>query len=154
MPPSSPGNYDYPLTFAPSWAASTTTAVPTPRLAPSTACTWNTAPTATGPAAWAANQRQSATQLFYLVNAFHDHLRDDPSISFGDDEGAFGGNDAILAQAMDGADGPNHLPDGDHVSNSNFLTLPDGCPGLMQMYLSEGPARRATTARRRGDGLP
>ncbi len=113
---------------------------------PSALCTWNPL----DDLSWDENKEQSATQLFYLVNTFHDHLRDDPNIrssmaSFrvnpgqpiGDPNvGAAGGaSDPVLAQALDGADTASGLPDEDHINNSNFLTLPDGNPGLMQMYL-------------------
>ena len=100
---------------------------------PTRACTWDASLQST--AAWSANRNQSATQLFYFVNAFHDYLQNDPAILFGNGEGAFSGNDPVLAQAMDGADGPNHQPDAAHANNASFLTLPDGNPGLMQSHL-------------------
>jgi extracellular elastinolytic metalloproteinase len=112
---------------------------------PSSICTWDP----TVPDSWAVNREQSATQLFYLVNVFHDHLREDPSIAF--DEGGFrttdkplgdpngeppaDASDPVLAQTLDGADTASGLPDDDHVNNANFLTLPDGYPGFLQMYL-------------------
>jgi extracellular elastinolytic metalloproteinase len=119
---------------------------------PSSACTWDPRPP--GANSWAANQKQSTTQLFYLVNTFHDHLRDNPDIAFVD--GGFRRNpgkslgdpntsappdasDPVLAQTLDGADVASGLPDNDHVNNANFLTLPDGYPGLMQMYLWKRP---------------
>jgi extracellular elastinolytic metalloproteinase len=127
----------YTLSPVPSWgAAADADGCPSATATfPTTACTWDPRT----PGSWATNKNQSATQLFYLVNAFHDHLRDDPGISFGDDEGAFTGGDPVLAQAMDGADGPNHLPDASHANNSNYLTLPDGAPGLLQTYLWQLP---------------
>ena len=42
-------------------------------------------------------------------------------------------------------------PDGDHDNNANFLTLPDGLPGLMQMYLTQPPAFGALRRRERRD---
>src|SRR5215207_5032854 len=58
-------------------------------------------------------------------------------IGFDAASGAFQGDDPIIAQAMDGANGPGDegLPDEDHLSNANMLTLPDGAHGYMQMYL-------------------
>ena len=97
--------------------------------APSTACTWN--PNNAG--SWGINRRQSVTNLFYLVNDFADHLRTDADISF--NENHFRDGDRVLAQAMDGAATGPGVPDAEHRNNANFLTLPDGQPGLMQMYL-------------------
>jgi extracellular elastinolytic metalloproteinase len=142
------GGYEFPLSAVSSFPGDgcpeTLAAMPT------SACTWD--PQTAG--SWAVNKEQSATQLFYLVNTFHDHLRDDPDIAFVD--GGFRHNpgkllgdpnvgapsdasDPVLAQALDGADKLAGLPDPTHVNNSNFLTLPDGNPGLMQMYLWKPP---------------
>ena len=88
-----------------------------------------------------ANRRYSTAQLFWYVNRFRDHLASDP-IGFSG-AGAFEGADRVLAQALDGA-GTNptgDFPDANHLSNANMLVLPDGFPGLMQMYLF-GPADR------------
>ena len=73
----------------------------------------------------ARNRNQSATQLFYLVNRFRDHLAQAP-IGFD----GFRDADRVLAQAMDGA----ALRDEDHLDNANFLTLPEG-ESLLQVYL-------------------
>jgi extracellular elastinolytic metalloproteinase len=126
---------------------------------PSSICTWD-APNRPGSPqphpgvafSWEVNKEQSATQLFYLVNTFHDHLRDDPGIAFDGfrvNPGKPLGNpntgspadssDPVLAQALDGADTDSGLPDDEHVNNANFLTLPDGYPGMMQMYLWKLP---------------
>jgi extracellular elastinolytic metalloproteinase len=83
---------------------------------------------------WQQNAKQSATQLFWLVNRFHDHLASAP-IGFDAQSGAFEGDDPIVAQALDGAQGSSGLPDSAHINNANMLTLPDGAPGFMQMYL-------------------
>jgi extracellular elastinolytic metalloproteinase len=119
---------------------------------PSTICTWD--PRSAAASSWTANQNQSATQLFYLVNTFHDHLRNDPTIAFDDGEFRATGkplgdpntgasadaSDPVLAQALDGAAFAASEPtNGEHVNNANFLTLPDGYPGLMQMYLWKPP---------------
>ena len=47
----------------------------------------------------------------------------------------------MLAQALDGA----HGPDAAHLNNASFLTLPDGYPALLQMYLFSGHDLRAGT---------
>ncbi len=71
------------------------------------------------------------TQLFYATNYLHDF-----SYHYGFNEAAGnfqtnnygrGGKerDAVLSQAQDGSG----------ANNANFLTLPDGDPGAMQMYL-------------------
>jgi hypothetical protein len=86
------------------------------------------------PGSWADNANQSAAQLFWFVNNFHDHLAAAP-ISFDAASGNFQGTDPIVAQAMDGANGPGGGPDNEHTSNANMLTLPDGRNGYMQTYL-------------------
>lgn len=138
------GNYRFPLTTVPHHNDDECPGTGT--TFPSSVCTWNPLV----PDSWKVNAKQSATQLFYLVNTFHDYLRDDPAIAFV--AGGFRRNpgqplgdpnlgarpdasDPVLAQALDGADTASGLPDADHVNNANFLTLPDGYPGLMQMYL-------------------
>ena len=97
-------------------------------------CAWDPST----PFSWQANREHDAVQLFWLVNAFHDHLAA-PPIGFGAADGAFEGDDPIYAQSMDGADTEGGLPDFLHVDNANFTTLPDGTPGSMQMYLFGGP---------------
>jgi hypothetical protein len=79
---------------------------------------------------WSGNRNQSATQLFYFVNTFHDHLAADPIDFHGLENG-----DAVLAQALDGAATAGGLPDPDHLNNASFLTLPAGEPGLLEAYL-------------------
>jgi extracellular elastinolytic metalloproteinase len=88
------------------------------------------------PDSWRVDEAQSATQLFWYVNRFHDHLASEP-IGFDADSGNFEGDDPIIAQALDGANGPNGegVPDAAHLNNANMLTLPDGVSGYMQMYL-------------------
>jgi hypothetical protein len=87
---------------------------------------------------WQANREQDVTQLFWFVNTFHDHLKASP-IGFDAASGNFEGDDAILAQAMDGANTAAGLPNDAHVDNANMTTLADGFPGLMQMYLFSPP---------------
>lgn len=105
-------------------------------LVPAGAGTWDDEQ----PLSWRTNDTQSATQLFWYINRFHDHL-EAPPIGFDTDSGNFEGDDPIIAQAMDGAntsDSEPGLPDPDHVNNANMLTLPDGVPGYMQTYLFGG----------------
>jgi hypothetical protein len=122
VPPSGGGNWLYPLNL----------------VGGDPARTWSDA----SANSWQANQNQAATQLFWTVNAMHDHLAA-PPIGFDAASGAFEGGDPVIAQALDGAAGPGGrngahtpgLPDANHINNANFLTLPDGTPGFMQMYL-------------------
>lgn len=91
---------------------------------------------------WRTNYRQNATQAFYYVNNFHDHL-EGPPIGFDAAAGAFdSGDDPVIAQTNDGAQAPVDLgflgadmPDADHLSNANMWTPPDGISPEMQMYL-------------------
>jgi extracellular elastinolytic metalloproteinase len=98
-------------------------------------CSWNS----WLDGSWSTNQMQDATQVFYFVNNFHDHLAA-PPIGFNTLAGAFdAGDDILLAQNNDGADvgsplGPN-MPDLNHLSNANMWTPPDGFSPEMQMYL-------------------
>lgn len=102
-------------------------------------CSWNSYAPPPG-FGWATNANQNGTQLFYLVNNFHDHLEDDPGIGFDEDSGSFEGADKVVAHALDGAAvgggflGDN-MPDELHLNNANMLTLPDGQRPTMQMYL-------------------
>ncbi|RMG87670.1 MAG: T9SS C-terminal target domain-containing protein [Bacteroidetes bacterium] len=79
----------------------------------------------------AASQPAAITNLFYWNNLIHDIFYhygfDEVSGNFQTNnlgKGGLGG-DAVLAEAQDGS----------LVNNANFLTLPDGLPGKMQMFL-------------------
>src|SRR4051794_30822991 len=73
---------------------------------PAVGCSWNH----TLGSSWQTNEDFEATDLFYLVNVFHDHLLGAP-ISFNAASGNFEGADAVLAQAEDGANtGTGNLP--------------------------------------------
>ena len=113
-------------------------------------CSWNSFDPGTGfpdPPSWYDNRLQDARQVFYFVNTFHEWL-EQPPIGFDAASGNFEGSDKVVAHANDGANtgqagvfiGEN-MPDGNHVNNANMLTLPDGSPPRMQMYLftSFGP---------------
>lgn len=70
------------------------------------------------------------TQLFYATNYMHDFAYaygfDEAAGNFQTNNYGKGGKekDAVLSQAQDGSG----------INNANFLTLPDGDPGSMQMY--------------------
>lgn len=80
----------------------------------------------------------AVTNLFYWNNIIHDIFYhygfNETSGNFQTDNLGKGGlgNDAVMAEAQDGGG----------TNNANFLTLPDGAPGRMQMYLwsSNAPA--------------
>jgi extracellular elastinolytic metalloproteinase len=98
-------------------------------------CTWNQ----NSPGSWNANRRQNAVQAFYFANRFHDWLAASP-INFGPSSGSFdAGSDPLQLQTDDGA---STGPDNNHRDNANMLTLPDGTPPTMQMYLWRPPNYR------------
>ncbi len=110
-------------------------------------CTWNP----DKPDSWVVNRAQNATQVFYYVNKFHDHLMA-PPISFTEAAGNFQqvnktgkgqGGDAVSTQPDDGADTAGGLPDPNHVDNANMSTPPDGIAPTMQMYLFRQPGTTA-----------
>jgi extracellular elastinolytic metalloproteinase len=106
------------------------------------------------PFSWQTNRNQDATQVFYYVNNWHDHLAAAP-IGFTEAAGNFQainrtgqgeGGDAVSANTDDGANGDfdgdgtiDGLPDGNHIDNANMSTPPDGTPPTMQMYLQHQP---------------
>ncbi len=49
------------------------------------------------------NLNQAGTQLFWFINAYHDHLRDAPGIGFGPSSGSFEGVDRVIGQVDDGS---------------------------------------------------
>jgi hypothetical protein len=109
-------------------------------------CVWNPFVASS----WTTNARQNATQLFYYVNTFHDWLRGDP-FGFTPASGNFEGDDAVEAQALDGANGPGGLPDANHLDNANMSTPPDGQAPRMQMYLFTANIAGHITAMNSGD---
>ncbi|BFU43998.1 M36 family metallopeptidase [Krasilnikovia sp. MM14-A1004] len=99
-------------------------------------CSWNP----TVPYSWRKNRSQSSVELYYLLGLWHDHLAAAP-IGFTRAAGNFEAidDDAVQAEALDGADTDHGLPDADHISNANMSTPPDGTPPRMQMYLWGDP---------------
>ena len=112
-------------------------------------CTWNPSFTRdvdnlSGDFSYQVNQSQSGTQLFYLVNRFHDHLAGG-AIGFNEAAGNFqvtnasgqgAGGDPVLGEALDGANSYGFgFPDPNHTDNANMATPPDGSSPRMQMYL-------------------
>ena len=101
---------------------------------PNFPCTWDPET----PFSWQTNMNQSAVQLFYFINTWHDHLAA-PPIGFTPKAGNFQGNDPVLGENLDGASVDSGLPDGAHIDNANFATPPDGQSGRMQMFLFHQP---------------
>ena len=95
-------------------------------------CSWDPAV----PYSWQANRKQNAAQLFSYLGTWHDHLAAGP-IGFTRAAGNFEAvdGDAVIAEAMDGADTASGLPDSKHANNANMTTPPDGMAPRMQMYL-------------------
>lgn len=103
---------------------------------PPVGCSWNSTNTATR----ATNKNQVTTEVFYLINRFHDWLLA-PPVGFDEASRNFEqvnssaqglGNDRVRAEVNDGAD----LNDPNHENNANFATPPDGFAPRMQMYFT------------------
>jgi extracellular elastinolytic metalloproteinase len=112
-------------------------------------CSWNP----DSAYSWRVNRAQNATQVFFFVNNWHDHLQRAP-IGFTEAAGNFQvsnhgrggkGGDPVTTQTDDGAatgtraEGLRGLPDADHIDNANMTTPPDGHRPTMQMYLQHQP---------------
>ncbi len=106
-------------------------------------CSWNP----NKPFSWRTNRAQNATQVFYFVNNWHDHLLAKP-IGFNEAAGNFQevnggkggkGSDSVNTQTDDGANTAGGLPDGAHIDNANMGTPPDGRNPKMQMFLQHQP---------------
>ena len=118
------------------------------------ACTWDVL-TANS---WLTNIKQDATQVYYYLNQFHDHLLAAP-IGFNEAAGNFElvnstghgvGHDAVQGQVDDGANTANGFPDSHHQVNANMATAQDGIPPRMQMYLF--PAGQLNSGAPSGNG--
>ena len=120
--PSSPGVWNHAQTLFPANPGQT---------CPSAGCSWRNGSSGS----WPTNRQQAGTQLFFLVNRFHDYLRDAPGIGFGAASGNLEGADQLRAQVDVGANLAAGLPDCGHTNNAAMLVYPDGTPGLMLMFL-------------------
>jgi hypothetical protein len=106
-------------------------------------CSWNP----NRAYSWRTNRAQNATQVFYYVNNWHDHLAKAP-IGFTEAAGNFQlrnrsshgrDGDPVATQTDDGANTQGGLPDQFHIDNANMATPPDGHRPQMQMYLQHQP---------------
>src|SRR4029079_14185452 len=102
---------------------------------PTFVCTWDPETASS----WNTNRNQTAVQLFYFINTFHDHLAAAP-IGFTTAAGNFQGDDPVQGENLDGAaTDSGTLPDGAHIDNANFGTPPDGQSPRMQIFLWHQP---------------
>lgn len=93
-----------------------------------TFCTWDGSDLASE----RTNRSHAATQLFYLVNTFHDWL-EQPDIGFDAGDGNFEGLDPVRAEADDSV-----LASDPSLNNASMTTFPEGISPRMQMYLWGG----------------
>jgi extracellular elastinolytic metalloproteinase len=133
-PSDASGNFDYPIVTFNSVNPACSDAYP---------CTWDPSTAFS----WQTNRAEDATQVFYYVNFWHDHLAAAP-IGFTEAAGNFQvtnssgqgvGGDPVLSQNDDGANTDAGFPDGNHIDNANMSTPPDGQAPTMQMYLVHFP---------------
>jgi hypothetical protein len=135
--------WDYPFRRVPGWSYCTVTFP----------CSWTALYEQTPTLGWKQNRAQNAVQVFWFLNTFKEHLEAAP-IGFDAAWGNFSGDDFVIGQANDGADGSilvrysdgrlatiDHHPDLDHLDNANMFTPPDGESSVMQMYLFIGALR-------------
>jgi hypothetical protein len=126
--PAPTGEWTYPHTTQPAGAPG--------QHCPSAGCSWSNFDNTKS---WTENRNQAGTQLFYYVNAFHDHLRDTAAIGFNSASGNFEGADRVQAQVDDGSTTDSGtfdlFPDCDHINNAYVLPVPDGAPFFMQVFL-------------------
>jgi subtilisin-like proprotein convertase family protein len=114
--------------------------VPTALSCPAAGCTWD----ASTPATRTINRSQATTQLFYLVNRYHDHLAA-PPIGFTNATRGFdvAGGDPVLAETDnldEGVSPPN-------TDNSSMSTPPDGqSPKLQVLFFTDPPLNSADAA--------
>jgi extracellular elastinolytic metalloproteinase len=131
IPASSGVDWNYPVVL------DTTTAAQ--NCSPAHPCTWDL----TTPFSWQQNLNHFGTELYYLLNRYHDHLLTAP-IGFTEAAGNFQvtntsgqgrGGDPVEGHALLGADTNNGLPDKFHQNNAFMVTFPDGTSPIMGMFL-------------------
>ncbi len=134
------GDLDVPASAASDWQYPQTPFHVLGQACPKTGCSWSSA----DPATRTTNRNQAATQLFYLVNAFHDHLAQAPigfthaarNFEFGDADGGGPGlgGDPVMAEV------DNYLNPGRPTNDASMTTFPDGTPPRLQMFLFTDPS--------------
>lgn len=144
-----PGNDDFiPPSSGTDWnyTQQTVTSDNAAQICPPAGCTWAGWDCPDDANSWQTNMEQAATQAFYFVNTFHDHLRDAPGIDFSEASGNFEqtnssgqgrGNDVVHVQVVDGANTGDcsGMPDPQHQNNGFASTFPDGYSMRIQFFL-------------------
>ncbi|HEX5620422.1 MAG TPA: M36 family metallopeptidase, partial [Solirubrobacteraceae bacterium] len=99
---------------------------------PTAGCSWS--PHLAGSAS--SNTRQAAVQMFALLGQYSDHLASAP-IGFDGFKHDLTGvdNDPVIANVMDGINGPNGLPDVNHINNAGMYTPPDHNSPMLTAFL-------------------
>lgn len=147
IPASSGVDWNYPVVL------DTTTAAQF--CSPTFPCTWDS----TTPFSWQQNLNHFGTELYYLLNQFHDHLLAAP-IGFTEAAGNFQvtnssgqgqGGDPVEGHALLGADTDNGLPDEFHQNNAFMATFPDGTSPFMGMFLFQAVQGFQTASIHSGD---
>ncbi|HYP49010.1 MAG TPA: M36 family metallopeptidase, partial [Thermoleophilaceae bacterium] len=119
-------------------------------------CSWDNWDTQRRAYSWRFNRAQAATQAFYFVNRFHDHLERVPEISFNDAAGNFeessagADSDPVHVQVVDGADtdpSAPGFPDAAHTNNASMVTLPDGVSPILELNLFSNLPTRSGSVR-------
>ena len=134
IPPSAGTHWVYPITKF------SVAGQPCPLLGGVPGCTWDS----TNPATKTTNRNQVTTQVFYLTNRFHDHLKAAPigfthaarNFEFTDADGGGPGlgDDPVLAEANDFA----------RTNYASMSTPSDGTSPTLQMYFWHPPPGRAS----------
>jgi extracellular elastinolytic metalloproteinase len=122
---------------------------------PAYPCTWDK----NTPFSWQQNRNHFGTELYYLLNRYHDHLLA-PPIGFTEAAGNFQvtntsgqgrGGDPVEGHALLGASTDNGLPDELHQNNAFMATFPDGTSPIMGMFLFQGTPNVPIVSMHSGD---
>ena len=136
-----------------STAAILDTTTGTQNCAPAHPCSWDYRDADS----WRQNRRQSATQAYYFVNTFHDHLLSAP-IGFTEAAGNFQtsnpsgkgkGHDAVQVHAFFGANSGGGGPISQFTNNASMDTPPDGRAPTLVLLLFRRDAFAPVGSRRR-----
>ena len=115
---------------------------------PASGCGWDFNVPAFGAGSWFTTTKdRTGAQAFYLVNTFHDYLRDDPGIAFTAESGNFELKDRFIVHVVDGAnrDGTG-LPGANDVNTDLIILAPDGEQPRMVLALWRPTAERPTVS--------
>jgi VCBS repeat-containing protein len=137
----SAGDVEIAANPGPNWVFPQVAFGTSPPCPPVVLCSWDASNALTR----TTNRSQATTQLFYLVNTFHDHLAAAP-FDFTPAAGNFEatGGDAVLAETDNYLNPNSSPPPVQSVNNASMTTLPDGTPPRLQMFLFDPTAGDAT----------